>query len=384
MGMLHRIKQRLPHPLRRLWSAFRRQIRFQKHWGAILLSNTPPRNQIWVSYGHDHVPRPGEPVRGGMVKFQRMQHLFPNSPRHFNLLYLGSSTLPADWSQLLWLARYRKARLVINQNGVGYPAWHGPGWEALNRPMAMLLHAADFVFYQSQFCQLSADRFLGKRDGLGEVLYNAVDTRFFTPAKTDPDPTHLVLLLGGNQYEYYRLEAALQTLALVARDQTDVRLLITGRLNWIPDEAEASRITYRLMNKLNITERVEFLGAYSQQDAPAIYRQAHLLLHTQYNDPCPGTVIEAMACGLPVVYSHSGGVPELVGDEAGIGIQTEQSWEKVFSPDPNLLAEAVLAIAEQRANYAEAARQRAEGHFDLQPWLQRHREVFEELLQLRN
>jgi glycosyltransferase involved in cell wall biosynthesis len=316
-----------------------------------------------------------------MVKFQRMQHLYPNSPHRFNILYLGSSSLPPDWSQLLKLAWRKKARLVINQNGVGYPAWHGPGWEELNRPMAILSHAADFVFYQSQFCRLSADRFLGERDGPGEILYNAVDTRFFIPAKTDPDPNHLVLLLGGNQYEYYRLEVALQTLDLVARERADVRLLIAGRLNWIRDEAEASHTVHQLMDRLNITDRVEFLGTYSQQDAPAIYKQAHLLLHTQYNDSCPGTVIEAMACGLPVIYSHSGGTPELVGNEAGISIQTEQSWEQIFPPNPKLLAEAILHVAEQRLQYAEAARQRAVKRFDLQSWLQRHQEVFEKLLQ---
>jgi glycosyltransferase involved in cell wall biosynthesis len=315
-----------------------------------------------------------------MVKFQRMQHVFPNSPRHFNILYLGSSSLPADWSQLLWLAHRKKTRIVINQNGVGYQAWHGPGWAEFNRPMVILLHAADFVFYQSQFSQLSADRFLGKRDGPGEILYNAVDTHFFTPAETDPDPHHLVLLLGGTQQQYYRLEVALQTLAIVAREQANVRLLVTGRLNWISNEKKAARITQNLISELGITDHVKFVGTYAQQDAPALLRQAHILLHTQYNDVCPGIVIEAMACGLPVVYSHSGGVPELVGDEAGIGIQTKQSWEQIFVPDPNLLAEAILNIAKKRPQYAAAARQRAVEHFDLQPWLQRHREVFEALL----
>ena len=48
-----------------------------------------------------------------------------------------------------------------------------------------------------------------------------------------------------------------------------------------------------------------------------LMRRAHLLLHTKVKDPCPSAVIEAMACGLPVVYPASGGTVELVGDEAG-------------------------------------------------------------------
>ncbi len=70
----------------------------------------------------------------------------------------------------------------------------------------------------------------------------------------------------------------------------------------------------------------------------------------------------------------------MVGEEAGIGIPAELSWEREFPPDANALAEAILHIAERRTQYAEAARQRAVEHFDLQPWLQRHREVFEKLV----
>ena len=44
--------------------------------------------------------------------------------------------------------------------------------------MAFLYHQADYVFWQSNFCKLSANKFLGKRIGPGEVLYNAVDTNF--------------------------------------------------------------------------------------------------------------------------------------------------------------------------------------------------------------
>jgi glycosyltransferase involved in cell wall biosynthesis len=360
-------------------AAIRQKLLRYRRWSTIWLAGTPNSDQIQVSYGHKQIPGPGEAARGGMVKFQRIQHLFPNAPRRFNVLYLGSSSLPSDWAQQVWLAQRKGACIVVNQNGVAYPGWHGPGWERVNQPMSKLIHTADYVFYQSRFCKLSADRFLGDRSGPGEILYNSVDTQFFTPAKTDLNPSPLVLLLGGNQYQFYRLESALQAVAIMAGGRTDVRLLVAGRLNWIPDQARAKRIARHLSQELGIDDRVEFLGPYTQAEAPKIYRQAHILLHPKYNDPCSSTVIEAMACGLPVVYSRSGGTPELVGDEAGVGVPTALNWEQDLPPDPPALAEAVLHIAENRAPYAEAARQRAVEHFDLRPWLQRHREVFERL-----
>ncbi len=381
VGRLRCIKRVIPLPFRRLGRFFIQHRKEFWRWMRILLGGTPAKGQLRVYYGHDHVPGSSESAYGGMVKFQRMQNNFPNSPRRFNILYMVSSWRTKDWSQLLWLACQKKAKIVWNQNGVSYPAWREIGWEKINVPMVKLLHAADYVFYQSQFCKLSADRFLGKRNNRHEILYNAVDTTVFTPAKSDPDPHHLVLLLGGTQYQYYRIELAIHALAVLAKQRSDARLLITGKLSWISEEAEATRNVRQLLTDLGVSDRVQFLGAYTQEEAPSILRKAHILLHTKYNDPCPGLVVEAMACGLPIVYSHSGGVPELVGKDAGIGIPAELSWEQDLPPSPESLAEALLQVAERRTAFAEAARQRAVERFDLRPWLQRHREVFGELME---
>lgn len=365
----------LVQSLRLVWHNWRR-------WLAIWLAGQPALGQPQVCYGHEHIPRADEVAHGGIVKFQRLQPILPNAPHRFNILYTVSSSRPRDWQQLLWLAQRKQAKLVLNQNGVAYPAWHGPGWEQANQPMRQMLQAADYVFYQSQFCKLSADHFLGEPPANWEILYNAVDTTRFQPARTDPDPQHLVLLLGGNQYQFYRLERALKTLALVAQERAAVRLLVTGRLMWQPNEQAAAQHTWHLIDELGITDKVRFLGRYTQQEAPTLLQQAHILLHTKYNDPCPGLVVEAMAAGLPVAYSASGGTPELVGNEAGVGVAAPLSWEADQPPDPEAMAQAVLRIAAQRQHYAAAARQRAVEHFDLQPWVQRHHEVFERLLAL--
>lgn len=374
------LKLWFPKPIHKSLSFLRRRGWLLLRWIGILLSRKPDEDQIYIFYGHDHIPNPNENATGGIVKFQRMQDIFPNAPRRFNTLYLGSGNLPRDWQKLIWLARLKGVPILYNQNGVGFPAWHGPGWERFNMSMIKALQVVDHVFYQSQFCKLSADRFLGERRGRWEILHNAIDTSVFTPAKIDPDSRHLVLLLGGQQHLDYPLEAALYALSIAVRERRDVRLLVTGQLSWSSDEEKTLRTTQQLIAELDIGDYVDFYGSYTQQEAPQIFRKAHLLLHPKCNDACPNTVIEAMACGLPVVYCHSGGVPELVGCNAGVGIPNKSDWERVFPPDPQALAEAVLTVAEQRKQYAEAARQRAVEKFDLQPWVQRHKEVIEELL----
>ena len=362
------VRRRLDWLLRPLWALPRCIL--------ILLGECPQGGRAEVFYGHGRIPDPHDQIHGGLVKFQRMQDEFPNSPRRFNILYMVSSRMPYGGEYVAWCARKKGARVVWNQNGVAYPSWYGPGWEQVNVPMARLHAAADYVFYQSQFCKLSADRFLGERRGPWEILYNSVDTKLFTPAVSDPDPDHLVLLLGGTQYQYYRLDCALHVLASLIRRGIKAKLLVTGRLSWVFDEAEADRQAQELVERLGLQGQVRFMGPYAQVDAPSIFRQAHLLLHTKVNDPCPGLVVEAMACGLPVVYSHSGGLPELVGDQAGVSVSGELDWNRDVPPDVEAMASAVVQVARDRDRYAQAARRRAMERFDLQPWLARHREVF--------
>jgi glycosyltransferase involved in cell wall biosynthesis len=322
-----------------------------------------------VFYGHDRIPGPGEPVAGGTAKFQRLVTRWPNSPTAFTVLYLGSTALPRDLDPLLGLARRRRIPVVVNQDGVAYPGWAGAATDELNRPLCRALLAADHVLYQSRFSKESSDVFLGEPRGRWEILHNAVDVHHFTPAP-EPPAGGPVLLLGGDQTQEYRLELGLRTFACVLESEPAARLLVSGRL---VSAAEP------LLAELGLRGRVELTGRYTQRGAPELIRRAHLWLHTKVNDPCPSAVIEAMACGLPVVYPASGGTVELVGDDAGVGVPHATDWERDQPPTPEALAAAVMQVLADRSRYAAAARQRAVERFALEPWLDRHAELFVEL-----
>jgi glycosyltransferase involved in cell wall biosynthesis len=342
------------------------------------IGGRPADGAVAVSYGHLHVPALEEHAGGGVIKLQHLQRLYPNRAYRFNILYLVSSRLPEGAPDLARAAQRKGARVVLNQNGVAYPAWYGQGWERVNAPMTELLVLADHVFYQSRFCKESADRFAGTAAGAWEVLYNPVDTRAFVPAARPA--AALTLLLGGTQTQEYRVVTALDVLARVARVRPDVRLLVTGGIRWRGGARAARRAVEDRARVLRVLDHIEFVGPYTQTDAPAIFQRADILLHTKCNDPCPTVVLEAMASGLPVVYSRSGGVPELVGDDAGIGVPADVSWDRDIPPSAEAMADAVMRIAESPERYRAAARQRAVDCFDVRPWVERHRDLFERLL----
>ncbi len=324
---------------------------------------------IRVFYGHDRVPGAGERATGGTAKAQKLNERFPNSTSDFSLLYLGTTWLPRDLGPLLRLARRRGAPIVVNQDGVAYPGFAGDRTEELNRPLRAALLAADHVIYQSEFSKESAELFLGDPAGSCEVLHNAVDVELFSPALEQPAGGP-VLLLGGDQTQAYRLELALRTFAALLPRHPGAQLIVTGRVVSTIDD---------LLDELELREHVHFVGEYAQRDAPAVFRRAHLLLHTKVKDPCPTLVVEAMACGLPVVHPASGGTVELVGDVAGVGVPHPESWERDEPPSPEALADAVDRVLGDLPRYSAAARARAVERFSLEPWLERHAEIFERL-----
>lgn len=343
-----------------------------------ILAAGSPREGIHIFYGHRELPRPGEISHGGIIKFQRLNEFFPNSPGHFNLLYMVSSNYPRIASRIAAAAHRKGVKLVWNQDGVAYPAWKSQGWEAQNEEMAELLHRADYVFYQSKFSRLSSDKYLGERAGPAEILYNAVDTTTFSPGTDRKENVEVapVLLTAGSKDFFHRVEIPIQTLSLVRGEYPRARLVMAGSVRH-----ELVEPMNQLISELGLEGAVEMLPPFTQREAPDIFRSGHIFVHPKLNDPCPGIVIEAMACGLPVVYSNSGGTPELVGPMGGVGIPTELRWDAYVPPDRNKWASAVLKVIERYSTHSEAARQRAVERFDLKPWVERHRQVFTQILE---
>lgn len=351
--------------------AFRRATRFgglARRWVRLLRRPTPDAG-LRVSYGLANVPADGARAAGGTAKLQKLATRFPSTPDDFTLLYLGSSGLPHDLRVLLRLARRRGAPVVLNQDGVGYPAWAGDRANAINRPLRAALSAADYVLYQSAFCKEQADRVLGAPRGRWAILHNAVDCdRFEPPASPPVGPP--VVLVAGNQTSPGRLGLALATFAVLRESEPDATLLLAGDLprgKALPAAGVAG---------------IEVIGSYTQREAPDLYGRAHVLLHPKVLDPCPNVVLEALACGVPVVYPASGGTPELVGD-AGIGVPHEISFDRLSQPTPAELAAAIGVALTDRSRLSPLARKRAEEQFPLDRWLDRHAELFAELVPRR-
>ena len=328
----------------------------------------PRRVTLGVFYGGARAGNLGGPL----VKVKRLQQFFPEHRWRFGIVY-ALSNAPYLPKLALSALKARNIPVVLNQNGVFYPGWFGDGWEAQNRTMAEAYHQASYVFWQSEFCRRSADKFLGNRSGPGEVLYNAVDTSYFCPAANRSSQSFRFLVTGKiGKHLGYRLGSTIEGLARARKSGLDAKLIIAG---WVED----LRGTQTWIEQCGLEDHVDLIGQYAQENAADIYRGADAYVITKYLDPCPNSVIEAMSSGLPILYSDSGGIRELVGSSAGIGLAVPEDWNEIHVPTCADIGYGMLKIAENAKNMGEEARARATAKFDIKAWIGRHSEIFDNL-----
>ena len=330
-------------------------------------------------YGHDHVPGREEKSSGGMVKYQDLSVRFPNTVNGANIVYLVSSALPLFPEYVLRKAKVCGVKIVINQNGVAFPAYHAERCEIINGPRRRLMQMADYVIYQSDFSRIASDKYLCACNAPSIVLHNPVDTEVFVPAGRYVKGREMVLLLAGSHRHEYRISTALEVLSVLRRQRVPAVLRIAGNLAW--DKEEKCRESVKaLAEKLGIEGFVKIEGSYTQNQAVKVLQDCDILVHTQYMDCCPRLVVEAMACGKPVIYSASGGVTELVGKEAGIGVSVSMDWNKIQTCHPSLMAEACVKVMDNYESYSGCARKRAVDRFDVSWWRKKHSEIFDAML----
>jgi glycosyltransferase involved in cell wall biosynthesis len=90
-----------------------------------------------------------------------------------------------------------------------------------------------------------------------------------------------------------------------------LKLLPDAQLVIIGSGPERRRLT-KQAGALGVADRVQFLGDIDQKRLSRYYGAADALLHTSTSEGIPNVLLEAMACGTPVVATDVGGVAEVV------------------------------------------------------------------------
>ncbi len=262
----------------------------------------------------------------------------------------------------LWQARRRGVRVVQRLNGMNWihkrvksSVKYYLRSELNNRLLAFIRREiADAIIYQSNFSKDWWHTEHGQMKKPHTVIYNGVDLERFSDQGPEqaPDDRIVIQLLEARISGGY--EAGLTNAIALAEgiqrvQNKPVELRVTGKIS----EALKAATEQSARVKINWT------GVLPHSEIPALHRSAHLLFSADLNAACPNSVLEALACGLPVVAYATGALPELVTDGAGAIAPYGSNYWKLEPPNPTLLIEKSLEVLKNLREHKLAARRKA-------------------------
>lgn len=210
-----------------------------------------------------------------------------------------------------------------------------------NESIRSTYHDADGVVFQCNFSRQMLYKHFGKpaKARAETIIYNGVDSSFCPEGKSvNFGFKHSLVMSGKLSWPSKRLAETIE--ALLSLDRSDLGLIVLGE---VKDKVKDPRIKY--------------CGFIDPKDLPAFYRGVDIMLHLAYTDWCPNVVVEALSCGVPVITTHNGGVPELV-QGSGVIIKNDPDYDMEFVDfrklpkiSPMLLSEAIDMIIENREQF---------------------------------
>ncbi len=216
-----------------------------------------------------------------------------------------------------------RARTVLTVHDLSFirvPECADPNLRAyLNKAVPRSVHRADLVLADSQNTKDDLVELLGVNPQRIEVIYPGVEERF-RPIEDQALlenvrrrynlPTRFILGLGTleprkNFPRFIEAFASLQVSKFAS-----LHLVIAGRPGWLYEGIFAA------VERLGLEGKVAFPGFIADEDLPALYNLAELFVFPSLYEGFGLPVLEAMACGTPVVCSNTSSLPEIVGDAA--------------------------------------------------------------------
>ncbi len=144
------------------------------------------------------------------------------------------------------------------------------------------------------------------------VLRNAVDINRFKPNngtkmrnKYGFKENETLLLFIGHLEPFKGIFELLDAFYEISKKNQNVKIIIIG-------EGHAEKKIKETVAKYNLSDYITFTGKISPETIQNFYQMADIFVLPSYTEGLPLVVIEAMACGLPVVASCVGGIPEIV------------------------------------------------------------------------
>jgi glycosyltransferase involved in cell wall biosynthesis len=185
-------------------------------------------------------------------------------------------------------------------------------------------------------------------DGKIKVVHHGVSTHF-SPGKSTPD-TEPYLLAVGDIYIQKNLHTLVEALAIIQRRSPGIRLKIAGRRT---DPFYYDKIV-RLIAQRGLADSIDLLGQRSLDELRELYRDCAVFVFPSTVETFGMPLVEAMACGAPIVCSNTAAMPEIVGECAVLcdPMDAEDMANKILHViEDEGLAQRLIDLGRQRSKF---------------------------------
>ncbi|MFC2028124.1 glycosyltransferase [Chloroflexota bacterium] len=205
----------------------------------------------------------------------------------------------------------------------------------------------------------NADKISVMSDGINLNTFHPMDKKALRQKLGLPD--RLIVLFVGSLFRIKRVDRLIRVSANLSKE-FDFRILLIG------DGPERPGLE-ELVEQLGLKERVTFMGFISHHDVPEYTAAADVFVLPSETEGLPKCVREAMACGIPIVASNVGGLPELITNgETGFLANDETEMENGLRQ--------VMSSNEFREKMSTNALEFARQNFSLETAVQQHLDLY--------
>ena len=201
-----------------------------------------------------------------------------------------------------------------------YPGTHTAASRAYYAATGESVRRAERVIAVSQRTASDAVRLLGVDPARIRVVHEAAAPEFSPRPRArlfplaerlgfDPDPARPYVLFVGTLEPRKNVPLLLEAFALLRRD-LDAQLLVVGARGWLDEPIYAAHA------RSGVGEAARFVGSLGEEELALLYSHAGVFALPSLYEGFGLPVLEAMACGAPVVCSNAGPLPEVAGDAA--------------------------------------------------------------------
>ena len=248
--------------------------------------------------------------------------------------------------EILKKIKKRGGKIIQRLDGIYYPSKHGDKYSEMNAAIKdIYLNYANFVVFQSEYSKQQCFAMFGEKSPENyTIIVNGVDEKMFFPSETEwPAGEKLRLVTTGNFRNLDMIEPVIKALDLLV-GQVDFELVVVGKF------------ATEDLKKLIQRDYVNYLGSKKLTEVAEILRACHLFVYSHLNPPCPNSVVEAIATGLPVVGFDSGAMTELCHyAKELLAPVSEDIFQKYEDFKPELLAEKIKFTSENYLKYRQLA-----------------------------